>query len=520
MKILGIDLGTTNSAAALYHTGRGEMIANVEGDGERTIPSLVSLRPGNAEAIVGQAAHAFGTANPQFTFTGLKRLIGRRFDDPYVQGILDSVPFDIVEGVDGMAVVQGPSRVHAPEDLLALVLKKLKQFAQIQYQDTIAHAVIAVPAYFDELQKAAVRRAAAMAGLEVLRTIPEPTAAALAYGLQRAGDRNILVYDFGGGTFDVSILSVRGQRFKTLAQAGDAKLGGINFDMAIAAHMAEMFQQQHGVDPRGDIFALHRLMIAAEQIKKQLSGVTEIEYRIDRFLKLPSHDVPSFEVMLNRRDVEVLVDELVERSFDPVRQALADARLEPTEIDEVVLVGGQTRMPLIQRRVREFFGREALRDINPDEAVAMGAAIHAATISGDISTIALNDIATITIGVEVADGTLLPIIKRREPLARRRTKTVPLSAAGQAAAAVRIYQGERIAAAENRHLTTLVLEDLSPQGVEVALNYDAHGVLQVEARDLGGGATVSSGVHLATGLSAEQAAIVSSLGDDEKGMAA
>lgn len=471
MKVIGIDLGTTNSAAAIWDRGRGEMVPNQESTDRRTIPSLISLRQHNAEAVVGEPAKAYGTANPQFTFSGLKRLVGRAFDDPYVQGMLDAVPFEIVEGHDGQAWVQGPDRIYAPEELLSLVLKKLKRFAEIQHQEPIGHAVLAVPAYFDEHQKAAVRRAAQLAGLETLRTIPEPTAAALAYGLERGGDRTIMVYDFGGGTFDVSILRVRGSRFRTLAQAGDTSLGGMNFDHAIAAHLAELFEREHGVDPRGDMFALHRLIFAAEQIKVQLSSEQEIEYRIDRVIKLPSHDVPSFEVQIGRRDLEVLVADLVERSFDPVRQALADAKLEASDIDEVVLVGGQTRMPMIQRRVAEFFGRAPLRNINPDEAVALGAAAFAATVSGGMS-FNIADIATHTIGVELADGTLQPVIKRKDTLARRRTKLLPVSEAGQTAAAIRVWQGERVAAADNRHLTTLVLEDLSAAGVEVSIDYE------------------------------------------------
>jgi molecular chaperone DnaK len=515
MKILGIDLGTTNSAAAVWDRGRGEVVPNHESTGLRTLPSIVSLRP-NAEAVVGEAARAYGTANPQFTFTGLKRLVGRSYDDPYMQGILDAVPYDIVDGADGQAWVQGPDRLYSPEELLALVLKKLKRFAEIQHQEQVGHCVLAVPAYFDEIQKGAVRRAAQMAGLEVLRTIPEPTAAALAYGLERGGDRTILVYDFGGGTFDVSILRVKAARFKTLAQAGDTGLGGSNFDMAIAAHLAERFEARFCVDPRTDIYALHRLIIAAEQCKRQLSSVDELPYMIDRVIKIPdTFDIPSFDFVLTRDELEDICADLVEASFDPVRQALSDAKLTPAEIDEVVLVGGQTGMPMIRRAVAQFFGREPLRDINPDEAVALGAAVYAATLTNEIKSINVNEIATHTIGVELADGTLAPLVKRKDPLARRRVKIYPMSEAGQAAAAVRVFQGERPMAWDNRHLATLVVENLTPAGVEVTLDYDVFGVLQMAARDASGGVPVVSGVHLTTGLDEDAVAGLRGVDDDD-----
>ena len=521
MKIMGIDLGTTNSAAAVYDRGQGVMIRNAEATDMRTIPSIVALRPKNAEPVVGKAAEAFGKQYPQFTYVGLKRLIGRAFDDPYVQSMLYQVPYEIVEGADGQAWVQGPDRMYSPEELLALLLKKLVMFARIQNQEPITHGVLAVPAYFDEIQKSAVRRAAAMAGLEVLRTIPEPTAAALAYGLQRGGDRVILVYDFGGGTFDVSILRIRNGQFTTLAQSGDAALGGSNMDMMVAAHLAEQFQAEHGVDPRTNVYALHRLIIAAEQVKKDLSGNVEIATRVDSLMKLPNtFETPSFDVTMTREELEGLVGDLVERSFTPVRQALADAKLSPEQIDEVVLVGGQTRMPLVQRRVREFFGREPLRDIDPDQAVALGAAVFAATLSGDIKSISVNEIASMSIGVEVADGTVLQVIKRKDSLAKRRVKLFPLSDTGQTAAAIPIVQGDKVYASENRLLTTLVVENLSAQGVEVTLDYDMFGVLQIAARDAGGGPTISAGVHLATGLDEDAAAEVRRVADDEQGLAA
>jgi molecular chaperone DnaK len=507
MKILGIDLGTTNSAAALWDRGREEMIPNAEAtDARNTIPSMVHLRPQNNEPVVGSAAKAYGMSSPQYTFTGLKRLVGRQFDDPYVQSIVNSVPYEIVEGPNGAAWVAGPDRTYSPEELLALILARLKRFAQVQHQEQISPAVLAVPAYFDELQKAGVRRAASLAGFELLRTISEPTAAALAYGLHRAGDRTILVYDFGGGTFDVSILKVRGSRFTTLAQAGDTTLGGTNFDMAVAAHLASLFEARHGVDPRTDIYALYRLVSAAEDIKKQLSTHKEMSHRIDRVIKIPnSFEVPSFEITMTQAGLEALVGDLVEQSFETVQRALDDAKLTAKQIDQVVLIGGQTRMPLIQKRVTEFFGRPPLRDINPEEAVAIGAAAFAATIQGDLSDISLNEIATHTIGIEAADGSIIPIIKRKDSLAKRKIKTIPLSEANQTSAAIRVFQGERPQASDNRWLATLVLEGIASGGVEVGIDYDANGILQIDASDADGDARVAAGVHLTTGFNEEEA---------------
>ena len=507
-KIIGIDLGTTNSCVAVMEGDEPKVIENAEGG--RTTPSVVAYT--DKEVLVGQAAKRQAVTNPENTLFAIKRLIGRRFGDSEVSQDMDMVPYKIVEAPSGDAWVEAHGKKMAPAEISAQVLMKMKKTAEEYLGATVTEAVVTVPAYFDDSQRKATRDAGRVAGLEVKRIVNEPTAAAMAYGLQKKqGDQKIAVYDLGGGTFDISIIEsveVEGERqFEVLSTNGDTFLGGEDFDKRLIDYLVGEFKKGEGVDLQNDPLAIQRLKEAAEKAKIELSGSQQTEINLP-YITADASGPKHLVIKLSRAKLEALVDDLVERTLGPVKTALDDASLLAEQVDAILMVGGQTRMPLVQQSVKAFFGKEPRRDINPDEAVAQGAAIQAAVLMGDVKDVLLLDVTPLTLGLETMGGVMTPVIEKNTTIPTRKSQVFSTADDNQTAVTIMVCQGERKKAADNKVLGRFDLTDIdaAPRGtpqIEVSFDIDANGILQVAAKDKATGKEQSIRITGSGGLSEE-----------------
>lgn len=486
-KIIGIDLGTTNSAFAYMVAGKPEVIANAEGN--RTTPSVVAINK-SGERLVGQVAQRQRVTNAKNTIYGVKRLIGRKFSDKEVQKDLDIMPYEIVKKGDGVAVKMG-DKDYTPEEVSAMILSKIKADAESFLGEKVTEAVITVPAYFDDSQRQATKDAGKIAGLEVKRIINEPTAAALAYGLEKGKEEKIVVFDLGGGTFDVSVLELGDGVFEVRSTNGDTHLGGEDFDNTIVNYFLDEFKKSDGIDLRKDNAAMQRLKDEAEKAKKELSTTTETEINIP-FITANADGPKHFEIKLTRAKLEELVKELLDRVDAPVEKALKDAGLSKGDINEIVLVGGMTRMPAVVERVKKLFGKEPMQGVNPDEVVAVGAAIQGGVLSGDVKDVLLLDVTPLTLGIETAGGVRTAMIDRNTTVPTSKSQVFSTYADNQPQVEIHVLQGEREMATDNKSLGTFLLDGIAPapRGVpqiEVTFNIDANGILNVTAKDKGTG---------------------------------
>ena len=509
-KIIGIDLGTTNSCVVVLEGGNPKVIENAEGD--RTTPSIVAYTE-DGEILVGQSAKRQAVTNPTNTLFAVKRLIGRRFDDGVVQKDIGMVPYNIVKADNGDAWVEAKGEKMAPPQVSAEVLKKMKKTAEDYLGEKVTEAVITVPAYFDDSQRQATKDAGRIAGLEVKRIINEPTAAALAYGMdKKRGDSKIAVYDLGGGTFDVSIIEIAEvdgeHQFEVLSTNGDTFLGGEDFDIVLIDYLAEEFQNTNGIDLRKDPLAKQRLKEAAEKAKIELSSSQQTEVNLP-YITADSTGPKHLVTKITRAKLESLVETLVERTIAPCQTALSDAGLGVSDIDDVILVGGQTRMPLVQERVKAFFGKEPRRDVNPDEAVALGAAIQGAVLSGDVKDVLLLDVTPLSLGIETLGGVMSPLIEKNTTIPTKKTQTFSTADDNQTAVTIHVLQGERKQATQNKSLGRFDLSDIppAPRGmpqIEVAFDIDANGILNVSAKDKATGKEQSIVIKASSGLSDDE----------------
>jgi molecular chaperone DnaK len=508
-KIIGIDLGTTNSCVAVLDGEKTRVIENAEGD--RTTPSIIAFTDG--ETLVGQPAKRQAVTNPHNTLFAIKRLIGRRFKDDVVQKDISMVPYKIIEADNGDAWVDVNGKKMAPPQVSAEVLKKMKKTAEDYLGEPVTGAVITVPAYFNDAQRQATKDAGKIAGLDVKRIINEPTAAALAYGMdQSKGDKTIAVYDLGGGTFDISIIEIADvdgeHQFEVLATNGDTFLGGEDFDMRLIEYLAAEFKKESGIDLHNDPLALQRLKEAAEKAKVELSSSQQTDVNLP-YITADSTGPKHLNVKVTRAKLESLVEELVTNSINPCRQALQDAGLSASDIDEVILVGGQTRMPLVQQVVTDFFGKEPRKDVNPDEAVAIGAAIQGAVLSGDVKDVLLLDVTPLTLGIETMGGVATPLIEKNTTIPTKKSQIFSTADDNQNAVTIHVVQGERKQAAQNKSLGRFDLADIppAPRGVpqiEVTFDLDANGILNVSAKDKATGKEQSIVIKASSGLSDEE----------------
>ncbi|GED41252.1 molecular chaperone DnaK [Cobetia marina] len=509
-RIIGIDLGTTNSCVAVLDGDKTKVIENAEGG--RTTPSIIAYTDDN-EILVGQSAKRQAVTNPENTLFAVKRLIGRKFKDDVVQKDIKMVPYKIVEADNGDAWVQVKDKKMAPPQISAEILKKMKKTAEDYLGEEVTEAVITVPAYFNDSQRQATKDAGRIAGLEVKRIINEPTAAALAYGMDKSrGDKTIAVYDLGGGTFDISIIEVADvdgeTQFEVLATNGDTFLGGEDFDMHLINYLVDQFKSDSGIDLSGDNLAMQRLKEAAEKAKIELSSAQQTDVNLP-YITADNTGPKHLNVKVTRSKLESLVDELVARSLKPCQTALADAGLSASEIDDVILVGGQTRMPLVQSKVAEFFGKEARKDVNPDEAVAVGAGIQGGVLGGDVKDVLLLDVTPLTLGIETMGGVLTPLIEKNTTIPTKKSQVFSTADDNQGAVTIHVLQGERKQAAQNKSLGRFDLADIppAPRGVpqiEVAFDLDANGILNVSAKDKATGKEQSIVIKSSGGLSDEE----------------
>lgn len=486
-KIIGIDLGTTNSAFAYMVAGKPEVITNAEGN--RTTPSVVAVNK-KGDRLVGQVAQRQRVTNAKNTIYGVKRLIGRKFSDDEVQKDHDIMPYEIVKKGDGVAVKLG-DKEHTPEEVSAMILSKIKADAEAFLGEKVTEAVITVPAYFDDSQRQATKDAGKIAGLEVKRIINEPTAAALAYGLEGKKDEKIAVFDLGGGTFDVSILELGDGVFEVRSTHGDTHLGGEDFDNRIVNHFIDVFKQEEGVNLKGDKAAMQRLKDEAEKAKKELSTTSSYEVNLP-FITADADGPKHFEYALTRAKLEELVKDLIDRLADPVEKALKDADIKPSEIDEVVMVGGMTRMPAVIEKVKSIFGKDPLQGVNPDEVVAVGAAIQGGVLQGDVKDVLLLDVTPLSLGIETMGSVTTKLIERNSTIPTSKSETFSTAADNQPQVEIHVLQGEREMANDNKSLGRFILDGIAPapRGVpqiEVTFNLDANGILNVTAKDKGTG---------------------------------
>jgi molecular chaperone DnaK len=501
-KVIGIDLGTTNSCVAVLEGKDVRVIENAEG--ARTTPSIVAFTK-TGERLIGQAAKRQAITNPTGTLFAVKRLIGRRFDDPMVQKEISLAPFRIVKAANGDAWVEVDGKPYAPQQISAMVLTKMKETAEAHLGETVTQAVITVPAYFNDAQRQATKEAGAIAGLEVLRIINEPTAAALAYGLDKRKSGTIAVYDLGGGTFDISILEIGDGVFEVKSTNGDTFLGGEDFDQRIIDYLADAFRKEHGIDLRGDRLALQRLKEASEKAKIELSSSKETEINLP-FITADAAGPKHLTMRLTRAKLEALVDDLIQKTLGPCRQALKDAGLSAGEIDEVVLVGGMTRMPKVVETVKTFFGKEPARNVNPDEVVAIGAAIQAGVLKGQVKDVLLLDVTPLSLGIETLGGVFTRLIERNTTIPTRKSQIFSTADDNQTGVTVKVYQGEREMAADNQLLGQFDLVGIppAPRGVpqiEVTFDIDANGIVSVSAKDKATGKEQNIRIQAKSGLS-------------------
>ena len=504
-KTIGIDLGTTNSCVAVIEGGDPQVIANVEGN--RTTPSIVAFTD-SGERLVGQVAKRQAITNPDNTVSAVKRLIGRRFEDPEVQRDIKNLPYKIVQAPNGDAHIEIKGKSYSPAEISAMILTKMKQTAESYLGETITEAVITVPAYFNDSQRQATKDAGRIAGLEVKRIINEPTAASLAYGLDKKKDEVIAVFDLGGGTFDVSILELGEGVFEVKSTNGDTHLGGEDFDLRVIEYLAQEFLKDQGLDLRKDKMALQRLKEAAEKAKMELSTSTETDINLP-FITADATGPKHMNIKLSRAKLEMLVEDLIEKVVGPIQTALKDAGLKPGDVQEVILVGGMTRMPKVQQRVRDLFGKEPHKGVNPDEVVAVGAAIQAGVLGGEVKDVLLLDVTPLSLGIETLGSVFTKLIEKNTTIPTRKSQIFSTAADNQPAVSIHVLQGEREMATNNKTLGRFELVGIppAPRGIpqiEVTFDIDANGIVNVSAKDLGTGKEQSIKITASSGLSEEE----------------